>query len=321
MANKNKPNKNLKKKIRKAPKIKTPKKNELMLKFEKIIKKEKSIPLKKISSMLKINEKKAESMAMKLSDSFTIIKQKPSSILKYLPPKEMVYTPNKVLKMIENLNLNFKALEGDISLRLNEIIKKLKSKDFEFNKSEIEQVLKEMAEISNDYLIKSKEYDEFKKATEGLEIEIKENSKQLNEKINDFYSKSKELASKMDSITKIKNKIIQKIIQLEGNFYEKNTKKQANDKSQDFKNKTSTNYPTQDYAALNPGFSTEIDELLRLAKKEKKITLKKLSKIYNENMQTIESWCEALEDKGFVTISYPLIGSPFIKYIQKEENK
>ena len=53
-----------------------------------------------------------------------------------------------------------------------------------------------------------------------MKAEIKEKSKKLNEKINDFYQ-IKELASRMDSITSIKTKLAQEIIQLDKSFHEK----------------------------------------------------------------------------------------------------
>ncbi|MDD4354059.1 MAG: hypothetical protein PHN56_06415 [Candidatus Nanoarchaeia archaeon] len=65
-------------------------------------------------------------------------------------------------------------------------------------------------------------------------------------------------------------------------------------------------------------FSTEIDELLKLVKDEGTVTFNKLAKLYEEKIETIEGWCEALEETGLISIHYPLIGSPYIKYEIKE---
>ena len=67
--------------------------------------------------MLKIDEK-SKSMAMKLSDSFTLIKQKPSSVLEHSRQKQQQPTP-KSIKIMEELNLDFKALKGGVPLRLD----------------------------------------------------------------------------------------------------------------------------------------------------------------------------------------------------------
>jgi len=68
-------------------------------------------------------------------------------------------------------------------------------------------------------------------------------------------------------------------------------------------------------------FQTEIDELLRLVKEEGRVNFNKLARIYEEKIGTIEAWCEALEETGLISIHYPLFGSPYIKYENKEKKE
>lgn len=77
--------------------------------------------------------------------------------------------------------------------------------------------------------------------------------------------------------------------------------------------------PKSKFMKMSGKFQTEIDELLKLAKEEGKVSFTKLVKLYEEKTEIIEQWCEALEETGIISIHYPLIGSPYIKYEKKDD--
>ncbi len=71
--------------------------------------------------------------------------------------------------------------------------------------------------------------------------------------------------------------------------------------------------PRKPYKPVKTGVETEIDQVLRIVREKGKVSFSKLAKEFKEKMATIEQWAEALEEKEFIEIIYPIIGSPYMK--------
>lgn len=64
---------------------------------------------------------------------------------------------------------------------------------------------------------------------------------------------------------------------------------------------------------------TEIDQLFSLIQERGKIELEEIIKKYSVSKQLAEEWAKILADHNFITIHYPIMGSPIL--ILKQENK
>jgi hypothetical protein len=97
--------------------------------------------------------------------------------------------------------------------------------------------------------------------------------------------------------------------------------KNSADKENNFIPHDEKNEHKTKFMKMSGKFQTEIDELLNLVKKEGTVSFNKLAKIYQEKIEIIEQWSESLEEMKIISIHYPLIGSPYIKYEKKEMDK
>jgi len=58
---------------------------------------------------------------------------------------------------------------------------------------------------------------------------------------------------------------------------------------------------------------TEVDRLIALVAKRKKISIAEAAKILGEEEKNVEEWVHALEENGYLKVSYPLVSSPIIE--------
>jgi len=55
---------------------------------------------------------------------------------------------------------------------------------------------------------------------------------------------------------------------------------------------------------------TQIDKLIELLNKKRKITLSEAARILNIKENQLDTWIGTLEDKGIVELKYPVLGEP-----------
>jgi hypothetical protein len=68
--------------------------------------------------------------------------------------------------------------------------------------------------------------------------------------------------------------------------------------------------------------NTEIDNIMKIVEKRKKISMKEISVNLNISFLKTEHWCKKLAEKGTLKVNYPLIGHPIVMLeIKKKENK
>lgn len=271
-----------------------------------------------------------------------------SKIIKKITSDELIFIKKELLSGIV-------FLEKNPFMKNNELAEKKLTK-FSKEVDEYNKLLKELNDLGNKSSQASKIIEEYSKLIDKkskelndlMELERKNFEKTIKtkEKISDLSEKIYELILGEKRKTLIEslgikrllpektvlsnNKIEQKISEQEviaktaENEKESEIKNELNDSKKDFLQKKYEELDESQKKSLKKmpaKFLTEIDELFKLVKEEKKISFKKLAKLYEEKMQTIEEWCEALEEMELITIHYPLIGSPYVKYEEKKEDK
>jgi|SRR3989338_668317 len=63
---------------------------------------------------------------------------------------------------------------------------------------------------------------------------------------------------------------------------------------------------------------TDVDKLMELVEKKKKITIKEAAAHLGEDEAVVEDWIKILEGRGYLKISYPIAGPPFIEMGEKK---
>ncbi len=58
---------------------------------------------------------------------------------------------------------------------------------------------------------------------------------------------------------------------------------------------------------------TDVDKLMELVGKKKKITIKEAAAHLGEDEAVVGDWIKILESRGYLKISYPIAGTPFIE--------
>lgn len=328
----------------------------LAKKLDAIVRKKEKITIKAASLALKAKEEDINRAAMKLSDEFSVTKKggklseiiytkKPNAkevlaelvkISKKLDDKEFNETKKAIVSIIkklektqylENLEKSKKELSGyskdlDSFLKTYFEFKSLEKKSGEYSESvkqaskKIDEDTKKMQEESKllNLTLEAmrKSYDELKKKRNDNFL----STQKLKEVMTEGKKKQKSIAEMLG----LKKLMPEKKQAIKKPAKESHDKKEENLAGQGFEaEKEEAPKKDSQIAKVTGKFSTEIDQLLKLVKEEKKVSFAKLAKLYEEKTETIEEWCEALEDIGLVSIHYPLIGSPYITY-KKGEN-
>lgn len=258
-------------------------------------------------------------------------------------------------ELLKNILKDFGTVEDKVVKNKKNFLKKVKHLEWHLTslkkyKDKLSKLDKNMDKLSKDIEVKSKrvsdDIEELKKNTEWFKnledkidkerVEIVDHLKNVKDDINKE-SKKKAVGYKAIlmgpfSLPKLKQekpnkKIVRKKAAKElDDTAEKLSKQVINEalaikkevkteKKLDKNQKTKTEGKSKE-------LMTEIDEVLELVKKKGKVSFPKLAAIYEEKIDTVEGWCEALEEQGFVDIVYPLLGAPYIRYIKpKEEEK
>lgn len=322
---------------------------ELTKKLKELVEKEGKISIKKAAELLKADESDVIEAAMKLSDEFAVMKKK--SKVSAVSHTQKSNTP-ALIDELRKVNKKAKVIEKNLSKELDSCISYLAKKKIVENE---EAAKKEIAEFSKNFdqyekLVKEAKKSE-KKRSElwnwikkyGKLLDSKkillgtliEESKKADEKI----SKEKQIVN--DSCHIIKEMLAYKkgesnkkrsIMEALGikKFIPEN-KIKSDDESNlptpkeidemEKNGQEENNEVIRKDIKFSGKFSTEIDALLGIVKEESKVSFKRLAQLYEEKVETIEEWCKALEEKKIISIHYPLIGSPYIKYEEKKTDK
>jgi hypothetical protein len=328
--------------------------SDLVKKLGELVKKKSKISIKNASSSLKSKEAEIASAAMKLSDEFSVTKNNNKiSFITYIKmpnSKEIVLELTKLIKKIKDSE--FKEIKKVLLscimfLEKNQHIDnadKAKKAVADYSK-ELEIYIKSFNEMKG-LEKKSCYYSELvkqysKKIDDDTKI-MQEHSKSLNlslesmrksfESIKKQKRQNNNSAQKLQELIfggKIRHKSIIELLGIKKMMPEKKESLKNNEKKDETESikehgmgsKESAQAKKENSAIKMSGeFSTEIDQLLKLAKEEATVSFAKLAKLYEEKTETIEEWCEALEEIGLISIHYPLIGSPYIKYKKKSED-